>query len=154
MAGITFDATIVRPRRGPGALVVLPEESATIFDTRARVPVRAAFNGIEYRGSLMPMGGGRFGLGLTKAIRTAAGVEIGDVVHVEVERDEEVRTVEVPEDLSSALRAAGLHDRFASLAYTHRREYVEWVTGAKRAETRTTRVAKAIAMVRGGETPS
>jgi len=100
------------------------------------------------------MGGGKFALGVPKAIRVEGKVEIGDTVHVEVERDEEVRTVEVPEDLSSALRAAGLHDRFASLAYTHRREYVEWVTGAKRAETRTRRVSKAIAMVRAGETPS
>ena len=89
----------------------------------------------------MPMGDGRFGLGITKAIRTSAGVGIGDTVHVVVERDEQTRTVEVP-DLSIALRSAGLEDRFASLAYTHQREYVVWVTGAKRAETRTSRVGQ------------
>ena len=154
MAGIVFDATVVSPPCGSGALVVLPDTWATILGTRARVPVRATFNGIEYRGSLMPMGGGTFGLGLTKAIRSAAGVEIGDVVHVVVERDDEGRTVELPEDLSSALRGAGLHERFASLASTHRREYVAWVIGAKRAETRATRVAKAIDMVRAGQAPS
>jgi len=154
MAGITFDARIVSPSRGSGALVVLPDTSATIFGTRARVPVRATCNGVEYRGSLMPMGGGTFGLGLTKAIRTAAGVAIGDVVHVVVERDDELRTVEVPEDLSCALRAAGMDDRFGSLAYTHRREYVASIIGAKRAETRATRVAKVIEMVRAGKAQS
>ncbi len=154
MSAIAFDATIETPPRGPGAMVVLPEGSTTIFGTRARVPVRATFNGIEYRGSAMPLGDGRFGLGITKAIRTSAGVGIGDTVHVVVERDEQTRTVEVPDDLSSALRSAGFEDRFASLAYTHQREYVVWVTGAKRAETRAGRVAKAITMVRAGQAPS
>jgi hypothetical protein len=41
---MAFDATVVAPRRGPGALVVLPAESATILGTRARVPVLATFN--------------------------------------------------------------------------------------------------------------
>ncbi len=154
MVAITFDATVVTPPRGAGALVVLPEESAAILGTRARVPVRATFNGFAYRGSLMPMGNGRFGLGLTKAIRESAGIAIGDTVHVVVERDEEPRTVEVPDDLSAALRAAGVADRFDSLAYSHRREYVGWVTGAKRAETRADRVAKAVAMVRAGKASS
>ncbi len=154
MAAMTFDATVVTPPRGPGALVVLPEEAATIFATRKMVPVRATFNGVAYRGSLMPTGDGRFGLGLTKALRASAGVGIGDTVHVVVERDEEPRTVEVPDDLSAALRVAGLADRFASLAYSHRRELVGWVTGAKRADTRARRVAKAVDMVRAGETLS
>jgi hypothetical protein len=37
-----------------------------------------------------------------------------------------------------------------SLSYTHRREYVEWVSGAKREETRRTRLQRAVAMLRGG----
>jgi uncharacterized protein YdeI (YjbR/CyaY-like superfamily) len=100
------------------------------------------------------MGDGTFGLGITKAVRTSAGVGIGDTVHVVVERDDQARTVEVPDDLCGALRRAGLEDRFAALAYTHQREYVVWVTGAKRAETRAKRVAKAITMVRAGNAPS
>ena len=84
----------------------------------------------------------------------AVMAEIGDVVRVVVARDEEEPTVEVPEDLSSALCAARLQDGFASLAYTHRREYVEWVTAAKRAETRANRVAKAVSVVRADKTPS
>jgi Bacteriocin-protection, YdeI or OmpD-Associated/Domain of unknown function (DUF1905) len=130
---------------------VLPDNSAIIFGTRARVPVRATFNGIPYRGSAVPLGDGTFGLGITKAVRAAAGVEIGDSAHVVVERDAEERTVEVPNDLLVALRATGLEDRFAALAPTHRREYVNWITTAKRDTTRAARVAKAIAMVGEGK---
>jgi uncharacterized protein YdeI (YjbR/CyaY-like superfamily) len=99
----------------------------------------------------MPLGDGTLGLGLTKAVQAQAGVEMGDLVHVVVERDDEERTVEVPDDLVVALRTAGLEDRFAGLAFTHRREYVNWITGAKRDTTRAQRVAKAIAMVGGGK---
>jgi hypothetical protein len=148
---VEFDATIVPPPRGVGALVVLPVAAATVFGTRARVPVRATFNGIPYQGSAMPMGEGIFGLGITKAIRAAAGVDLGDSVHVVVERDGEERSVDVPDDLAGALRIAGLEDGFAAMALTHRREYVRWVTEAKRADTRASRVSKAIAMVGAGK---
>jgi hypothetical protein len=146
-AAIAFDANIVPPPRGQGALVVLPDDSATIFGTRARVPVRATFNGVPYRGSAVPLGDGRFGLGMTKAVRAAAGLKMGDTVHVVVERDDDARTVDVPDDLGGALRAAGLEDRFAELAFSHRREYVNWITNAKRDTTRAQRVVKTITMV-------
>lgn len=130
---------------------MLPGNAATIFGTRARIPVRATFNGFPYRGSAMPLGDGRFGLGITKAVRAAAGVEIGDLVHVVVERDAQERTVEVPDDLWVALCAAGLDDGFGALALSHRREFVTWITSAKRDATRAQRVAKAIAMIGQGK---
>jgi hypothetical protein len=100
-------------------LVVLPDDAAVIYGRRARIPVRA--NDIPFRGSAMPMGGGRFALGITKAIGIAARLEIGDTVRVVVERDREERTVEDPDDLSSALQSGGLDGRSPPLASSHRR---------------------------------
>ena len=37
-----------------------------------------------------------------------------------------------------------------SLAYTHQREYAEWITGAKRDETRQRRVTQAIERLEAG----
>ena len=48
----------------------------------------------------------------------------------------------VPEDFSAALSAEA-RSFFDELAPSYRREYLEWVTGAKRAETRTKRIAQA-----------
>lgn len=98
----------------------------------------------------MPTGDGTFCVGLTKAIRADAGADIGQLVHVVLERDEAERTVDVPKDLAEALQAAGLMTRFEEMAYTHRKEYVRWVMEAKRAETRTARVAKAVSMISEG----
>ncbi|HEY5025042.1 MAG TPA: YdeI/OmpD-associated family protein [Acidimicrobiales bacterium] len=49
---------------------------------------------------------------------------------------------------------AGLAEHFAWLAYTHRREYVQWVMAAKKLETRAKRVAKALTMLRHRSTLS
>jgi uncharacterized protein YdeI (YjbR/CyaY-like superfamily) len=72
-------------------------------------------------------------------------------VVAELEADEEPRTVAPPADLAAAIarrpRGAG---RLRRPLLTHRREYVEWVTGAKRPETRRRRVQQAVVMLRDG----
>ena len=143
---------VVEVARGGGALVRLPPEAAEVFGTRARFPVQATFNGIAYRGSTMPLGDGAFCVGITKAIRAAAGVAIGDQVAVTVERDEGERTVEVPPDLDDALRLNPVAaQRFAGMSHTHQREYAAWVAEAKRPETRRRRIDQAVAMIAEGK---
>ena len=79
------------------------------------------------------------------------GVGPGDTVRVRVERDDEPRTVDVPPELTDALRdAADAAAVFESLSYTHRREYAGWVGEAKREETRRRRAEKAVTMLRSG----
>ena len=137
VADIAFDATVVT---SVGAVPVrsscCPCEASTIFGTRARVPVRATFNGVPYRGSAMPIGDGRFGLGLTKAIRSAGRGSRSATPSTSWCDATPRNEPSTSPTTSHGLRAAGLADRFAALAYSHRREYVAWVTGAKRAETR------------------
>jgi uncharacterized protein YdeI (YjbR/CyaY-like superfamily) len=58
--------------------------------------------------------------------------------------------VDLPEGLRAALqtdaRAAAAFER---LSYTRKKEFVEWVTGAKRADTQRRRMEQAVAMLRG-----
>jgi hypothetical protein len=147
-----FDA-VVEAAPGGGALVSLPAHAADFFGTRARFPVRATFNGVEYRGSTMPKGDGTFCLGITKAIRAAAGAGVGETVHVVVELDTAERTVEVPADLTAALAAAGpaATERFEGMSYTARKEYARWVAEAKRPETRRRRLGEAVERIVRGE---
>ncbi|MEU1205919.1 DUF1905 domain-containing protein [Nocardia sp. NPDC005825] len=76
-----------------------------------RIPVRAGFDGIPYRGSIANMGAGPC-LGLLKAIREELGKGPGDRVTVTLERDSAERTVAVPEDLATALAAADARAAF------------------------------------------
>jgi uncharacterized protein YdeI (YjbR/CyaY-like superfamily) len=113
--------------------------------------VNATFDGVPYRGSLAPMGGGHM-LGILKAVREQIGKQIGDTVKVTVERDTEERTVEVPEDFQKALnRTKGVRAAFEKLAFTHKKEYVRWIEDAKKSETRTARITKAVSMIAEGK---
>ena len=150
MAGEAIEFVAEVELEGVGAFVRLPADTADRFGTRARFPVLATFNGVPYRGSTMPTGDGRFCLGMTKAIRTELGVGAGDAVRVTIELDTAERTVEVPADLAAALAAhPGPAERFERLPYTRRKECVESLTSAKRAETRARRLEQAVARIVG-----
>jgi len=54
---------------------------------------------------------------------------------------------DTPEDFSDALRVAKLDDFFADCSGPHRREYLQWITGAKRPGTRQARIKKAVQLL-------
>ncbi|MFI7002652.1 YdeI/OmpD-associated family protein [Nocardia sp. NPDC050175] len=137
-----FEATI-ESGAGGGAYVAVPDKVVVALGGGGRIAVAAAFDGVEYRGSISDMGAGPC-LGMLKAIRTELGKQAGDRVVVTVVRDEGERTVEVPDDLADALRSAGLRAAFDALSYSRRREHVTAVIEAKRAETRARRIAKVV----------
>jgi uncharacterized protein YdeI (YjbR/CyaY-like superfamily) len=97
--------------------------------------------------------GGEFLLVTNREAREAAQVETGKEVAVKLALDTEERTVEVPEALANALAeddaAQGI---FHGLAYTHRKEFAQWVTEAKKESTRERRAAKVVEMLHGGRT--
>jgi len=133
-----------------GAFVTVPFDVEKAFGAR-RPKVRATFDDEPYRGTLVRMGGPHHILIVLKAIRERIGKGPGDAVAVTVEADEAPREVAVPEDLAAALDAAPeARAFFDGLAYTHRREYVQWIEEAKRAETRARRVGQAVEMLRAG----
>jgi bacteriocin resistance YdeI/OmpD-like protein/uncharacterized protein DUF1905 len=141
--------------RGPAAAVMLDDgQVAAVGEGAKRFPVVARVNGYEWRTTVTRMRG-EFMLGLNREVRDGAGVEAGDTVDVEVALDTAPREVEVPDALAAALaKDSAALKRWDSLSYTHRKEYARWVEDAKRAETRERRVARAIEMLREGETLS
>ena len=142
-----FEA-VVEAAGGGGHAVEIPFDVEAVLGAK-RPPVRGIVNGAPFR-STVAVYGGRYLLGLNREVREAAGgVAVGDTVTVELERDDEERTVELPEDLRAALDA-DLLAFFESLSYTHRREYVRWIEEAKRDETRRGRVERSVEMLREG----
>ena len=53
----------------------------------------------------------------------------------------------IPRDFSDALKEAGLDQFFSACAPSHQREYLKWITEAKRTETRKARINKAVGML-------
>jgi hypothetical protein len=115
---------------------------------RARPPVKVTIRGHTWRTTP----GVYDGVGhvvVNRKVKAATGVDAPDRVSVTMELDTEPRAVRVPRDLRAALHDdAGAAAAFAKLSFTHRREYVEWVEGAKRPETRARRIAETVDRVK------
>lgn len=128
-----------------------PFDVATVFGTRARVPVRGTINGFPFRSSLMPMGGCH-GMAVNKTMRDGAGVEAGDTVSVVIERDEAERVVKVPLLLKKEFaKSKTAQAHWQKLSFTNQKEIALSITGAKQEETRTRRLAKAMNILKTGK---
>jgi hypothetical protein len=140
---------------GGGAGVAFPYDVEKEFGTSASIPVKATFDGVPYTGSLMNCGMPNHILGVLKNIRERIGKGIGDTIEVAVWKDEQVRTVVVPPEFERLLKKEGLLAGFKKLSFTHQKEYVRWITEAKKEETRQNRIAKAVTMLKAGtKTPA
>jgi hypothetical protein len=153
MGELTLTTTL--EPRGPAAAVVLADDQvAEVGEGRKAFPVRATINGYTWAGRVSRMGG-EFLLGLSREVRTGAGVEAGDEVTATIALDEAPREVDVPPALAQALEGdATAKATFDALAFTHRKEFAQWIAEAKKDETRERRVAQALQMLREGRTRS
>lgn len=132
-------------------LIEVPERVVKALGRSKRPPVRATINGVTYR-TTVAVYGGRSYIPARKEIREAADLADGKRATVQLELDTVPRTVEVPRDLAVALSAdARARATFDGLAFSHRKEYVAWITGAKREETRAARVARTVAALLAGK---
>jgi len=138
---IEFYAVIQSPPDAPrAAYICVPFDVNEVFGTRARVAVKGTFDGKPYRGTIQPMTGGHV-IGVNSEMRKFLGKKAGDSIHVVMEKDTEERTVEIPTDLSAALdKNPAARGHFNKLPYSHKKEYVEYITEAKKPETRVRRV--------------
>jgi hypothetical protein len=147
MAALQFDG---RLESDQGACFIrVPLEALTALGPMKRTPVKVTINGFTYRTTIAVYGGKSY-LGVRREVREAAGVEAGESLTVGLEYDAEPRMVDLPEVLRAALEAdpAGAA-AFEKLSYTRKKEFIQWVTGAKRAETQRRRMEQAMAGLRG-----
>lgn len=153
MAMHTFEAVLIRPEgTGTWTYLNVPFRAEEAFGSKAQVKVKGTVNGVPYRGSIMPHGDGSHYMVVKQELREAAGVTAGDSVAVTMELDTDKREVDVPQDLQAELETDEAAARtFDGLSYSHRKEYVTWIESAKKPETRTKRIARAVEMLAEGK---
>lgn len=140
---LEFSAIIKQSGNINGAFIEPPFNVQKVYGAK-RVKVLATFDGLEYRGSLVTMGG-CYMLGMTQEIRKKIGKDFGDMVQITIEQDVEERTVEIPDDFQEALNSnEKALKTYGKLSFTKKKEYITSITNAKKAETRINRIEKAI----------
>ncbi len=145
-----FEA-VLEPTGKTATLIEIPFDVVAAFGS-GRPPVRGTVNGFPFRSTLMRRGE-RYCMVVNRTVREGAGASAGETVRVEMERDDEPRSVDLPPELAAALAANP--DALASyerLSYSHQKEYADWIGEAKREATRLARAERAIDMLREGKT--
>ncbi len=125
--------------------IVVPPEVVDGLGSGRKPAVTVTINSFSYPSTIASMGG-RFLLPVSAEIRAGAGVAAGDVVDVDVVLDTATREIAVPDDLAAALKKAPAAKKaFDDLSNSNKKRHVLSVEGAKTAETRERRIAKAVA---------
>ena len=146
-----FRAVINRKEGGEVCSISIPFDVEKTFGARGRVAVRGTLNGVPFRSSVFRMGGDCHFMVVNRRMREAAGVRGGKTVPVVMERDTEERTVTPPADFARALKGnAEARATWDKLSYTHRREHVEHIEGARKPETRQRRIEKSVELLAAG----
>src|SRR5512145_179207 len=119
----TFKA-VIQNAGGGGAFVEVPFDVEKEFGAK-KPRVKAMIEGIPYRGLLTRMGTECHLLIILKGIREQIGKTFGDEITITVELDTEPRVLEIPDDLTKALKKdKEARAFFDKLSYTHQKEYV------------------------------
>jgi len=148
MKALSFTARIYK--LGINPCVDVPAEAAHFFGRRGFVPIVGLVDGKTYRATLVPRGQGLHRLYLNEPIRKASRTDVGSEVRFELKLDRTSRIIKTPSDFASALREQpAAQTAFRRATPSRRRELLRWITGAKRPETRCSRIQRAIASLAG-----
>lgn len=137
---------------------MLPKHASSKLRSRGQVTVDGTFNGEAMRVTLEPDGRGGHWLKVPRKLREAAGSKAGDSVSLDISPvppDEEPEP-KVPSDLRTALAsdfpgAPKAREVWADITPIARRDWIHWITSAKKEETRARRINSACDMLAKGK---
>jgi hypothetical protein len=153
---IRFKARLLRPAQPPKGsswtFLILPKVASAKLPTRGMTTVAGVLNGHSFRAALEPDGRKSHWFKVNNRMRAAAGLEVGDVVSLEIMSVEEKSEPRVPQDLRQALAATpAARAVWSDITPTARRDWVHWITSAKQPQTRARRIHGACEMLAAGK---
>jgi hypothetical protein len=109
-------------------------------------------NGVPFQATLEPDGQKGHWLKVDRKIQEAARAHAGDIVALEITPAGEEPEPKVPADLRKALAAAPqARALWSDITPMARRDWIHWITSAKRPETRARRIGNACSMLAAGK---
>jgi hypothetical protein len=152
---IRFTAKLLRPASPKGAswsFLVLPQNASAQLPTRSMTTVDGTLDGYPFQATLEPDGEGSHWLKVTRAMREAAGADVGDTATLEIAPVAEEPEPRVPADLRKALAATPeARTQWSGLTAVARRDWIHWITSGKKAETRERRITTACSKLASGK---
>jgi len=140
---VTFTTKIIQAEGKNATGIQVPADLIAELNSGKRPRVKVTIAGYTYQSTVAAYGD-VFMIPLSAEHRTAAGVQANDEVNVTLELDTEPRTVDIPDDLATALAENNLTELFDGLSHSKRKEFVRQVESAKAQETRERRIVKIV----------
>ena len=153
---IRFKAKLLRPaattKGSSWSFLVLPKNVSAKLSTRSMTTVQGTINRHPFRATLEPDGQRSHWLKVDRKMREGAEAEVGEVVTLEITPAAEELEPRVPADLRKALAAVpAARVVWSDITAVARRDWIHWITSAKRPETRARRIDNACDMLAGGK---
>lgn len=154
---IRFKAKLSRPveseKGEPWTFLILPKTASAKLPSRSMTAIEGTLNDVPFEAVLDPDGQKGHWLKVDRKLSEAAGVDAGDMVTLEIAPAAEEPEPTVPADLQTALSTAEPKARaiWEEITPIARRDWIQWITTAKQAETRTRRVKNACSMLAAGK---
>ena len=156
-SNIRFKAKLLRPADSAvgdaWTFLTLPKNASAKLPSRSMTAIEGTINGAPFEAVLEPDGQKSHWLKVDRKLFEAAGAAAGDTVTLEIAPAAEEPEPTIPADLQSALATAELKARavWEDITPVARRDWIQWITSAKQAETRTRRVKNACSMLAAGK---
>lgn len=128
---------------GKHASIEIPQKNLDELGSNKRAPLKVTVNSYTYQSTATAMNGVCMVVFPTRD-REEAGVDSGDTVQVTLELDSGFREVNIPTELSEALKSRKVTDKFNALTYSKRKEFARVVSESKAPETKSRHIDKII----------
>ncbi len=133
---------------GVNRCVNVPSEVSEGLGGETHIRVKGRVGDEPYRSNLAPRGGGAHRLFVHSDIWRKLGVDVGDEVDVEIERDDEEWEITVPADLAEAMpEGSEALEAFQALTVPNRKRFIDRIEEAKTPATRKRRIEQGVQLL-------
>lgn len=152
-SAIQFEAKLCRPASGEAWLFLrLPTDASNQIPTRSIASVDVVVAGPEFQDYVHPDGEGGHWLKFAPEIVAEHQLVAGMVVEIKLTPCAVEPEPKVPDDLAQALeQTPAARTTWDSTTAISRRDWIQWMTSGKKAETRGIRLEKAMDMLAKGK---
>ena len=152
---VRFTATLLRPAQPKNAtwrFLRVPPAASRQLPSRGMVSVTGTLEGHAFKATLEPDGEGSHWLKVPRALLEATGVEAGKTAALEVVPVDKEPEPNLPADLKQALAASTAATvQWKAITPAARRDFIQWIATAKKAETRERRIRTGCDMLEAGK---
>ena len=116
-----------------------PYSALEHFGSKGNVPVCITVDGHNFDHMLLPSKNGHY-LVYNEFIKRAVGKNIGDIVHITLEKDTKKREIIIPDYIENTLKNVGVFELFQTQPDYIKREQINHIELSKKEETKINRL--------------